>query len=151
MIIYTNYEYARDMLPGAVCWPVYGDMVMCGMDYLMVKRHVSTVELSRNAFMFVGEVVPVIDDVGGGDRIMYVGFPQVISSEGVPSGVKVVESRDAYFLYLVSDDDKLFLDFELWMVTRAPISAFGFGLVNLYRELIGLLREKRLYIPDYLY
>jgi hypothetical protein len=143
-------EAALDVLGEENCVSAGGGRYICGIDYLMVKRFVIA-DVADNAFGFVGDV-PILGDVGCERYLMYYGVPGVLFNERfVVPGWKTVESQDSVVVYNCIDDIMEFYEVESFVFYKVPLSIFGFGLAELYVNLIDLLRKKSLYMVRFLY
>jgi hypothetical protein len=142
-------ERALEILGEENCVPVGGELYICGLDYLLIKRFVLA-EIAGDVFGFVGDV-PVLK-VECGRYLMYYGVPRVMFKErfAVP-GWRVVESHDSTIVYNCIDDVMEFYEVESFVFYKVPLSMFGFGSSDLYSRLVDLLRKKSLYMLKYFY
>jgi len=142
-------EAVVDILGEENCVSVGGGRYLCGLDYLLVKRFVLA-EVADEVFGFVGDV-PVLD-VKCERYLMYYGVPGVLFGDRfVVPGWKIVESHDSAIVYDCLDDVMEFLEVEAFVFNKVPLSMFGFGLAELYTDLIGLLKAKVLYMAKFYY
>jgi hypothetical protein len=142
-------ERALDILSEESCVSAGGGRYICGLDYLLVKRFVIAT-VADDVFGFVGDV-PVLD-VGCEKYLMYYGVPRVLFDArfGV-EGWRIVESQDSVVVYNCIDDIMEFYEVESFVFYKVPLSMFGFGSIDVYRDLIDLLRKKSLYMVRFLY
>jgi hypothetical protein len=137
-------EPAVEILGEENCIRVLGDLYVCGIDYLMVKRFVIA-SIVDDAFGFVGDV-PVLE-VECGRYLMYYGIPKVAFSEKfLVEGWRRAESQDSIIVYNCLDNVFEFFEVESFIFNRVPLNMFGFGLAELYSRLIDLLKKKSLYV-----
>jgi hypothetical protein len=143
-------EAALDILGDENCVRVLGDLYLCGLDYLLVKRIVIA-SIADEVFGFVGDHIPILN-INCGRYLLYYGIPRILFSDRlVVPGWKIVESRDSVIVYDCFDDVMEFFEVESFIFYKVPLSMFGFGLAELYNRLIDLLRTKSLYMLKYLY
>ena len=137
-------ERAVDILGEENCVFAGGDLYVCGLDYLLVKG-ITLASIADDVFGFVGDV-PVLS-MECGKYLMYYGVPKAVFNEKfLIGGWKVVESRDSVIVYSCIDDVFDFLEVEVFVFNKVPLSMFGFGLAELYSRLIDLSRKKSLYM-----
>jgi hypothetical protein len=142
-------EVALDILGEENCVSAGGGRYLCGLDYLMVKRFVLA-EVADDVFGFVGDV-PILD-VRCEKYLMYYGVPKVLFDvRFVVPGWKTVESHDSVVVYNCIEDAMEFLEVEVFLFNKVPLSIFGFGSVDMYGLLIDLLRKKSLYMLRFYY
>jgi hypothetical protein len=141
---------AIEILGEENCVKVFGDLYLCGLDYLLIKRFVIA-GIADDVFGFVGDGVPVL-----GMRceryLMYYGIPRVIySARYVVEGWRVAAADDEVVVYNCIDDIMDFLEIEMFVFSKVPLGSFGFGSHELYTVLTALLRGKGLYMARYFY
>jgi hypothetical protein len=142
-------EDAVEILGEDNCVKVLGDLYVCGVDYLLVKRFVLA-ELADNVFGFVGDI-PVLS-IECGKYIMYYGVPRILfSAVFAVEGWRRAESQDSVIVYSCIEDVMEFLEVEAFIFSKVPLSMFGFGSADLYSTLISMLRAKSLYMLRYFY
>jgi hypothetical protein len=142
-------EVALDILGEENCVSAGGGRYLCGLDYLLVKRFVLA-EVADDVFGFVGDV-PILD-VRCEKYLMYYGVPKVLFDvRFVVPGWKTVESHDSVVVYNCIEDAMEFLEVEVFLFNKVPLSIFGFGSVDMYGLLIDLLRKKSLYMLRFYY
>jgi hypothetical protein len=138
-----------DVLGEENCVKVLGDLYVCGLDYLLVKRFVLA-EIASDAFGFVGDI-PVLR-VECKRYVMYYGVPKIMFEvRFVVEGWRRVESLDSIIVYNCIEDAMEFFEIEMFLFNKVPLSMFGFGSADLYSRLIDLLRMKDLYVLKYFY
>ena len=143
-------ERAVDILGEENCIRILGDLYICGLDYLMVKRFVLA-DIADDVFGFVGNYVPVLD-VQCDKYLMYYGIPKVLfDARFAVEGWMRAESQDSIIVYNCLDDVMEFFEIESFLFNKVPLSMFGFGFADLYGRLIDLLRAKGLYMLKYFY
>lgn len=143
-------EAALETLGEENCVKVFGDMYLCGLDYLLVKRFVLA-EIAGSVFGFVGDEVPVLN-VRCEKFLMYYGVPRVMySARYAVEGWRVAAADDTVVVYSCIDDIMDFLEVEAFVFMKVPIGGFGFGSFDLYTVLSALLRGKGLYMVRYFY
>jgi hypothetical protein len=142
-------EAALDVLGEENCIKVLGDLYVCGLDYLLVKRFVLA-SVADDVFGFVGDV-PVLN-VQCEKYLMYYGVPKVLFDArfGI-EGWRRAESEDSIIVYSCLNDAMEFLEVEQFLFNKVPLNMFGFGSAELYNRLIDLLRAKALYTLRYFY
>jgi hypothetical protein len=143
-------ERALDILGDENCIKVLGDLYLCGLDYLLVKRFVLS-EIAGDVFGFVGNGVPILG-IECEKYLMYYGVPDVLYDArfGI-EGWRRAESHNSVIVYNCIDDTMEFFEIEMFIFSRVPLNMFGFGSAELYDHLIGLLRRKSLYMLRYFY
>jgi hypothetical protein len=142
-------ERALDILGEENCVPVGGELYICGLDYLLVKRFVLA-EVASDAFGFVGDI-PVLR-VECKRYVMYYGVPKILfDARFAVEGWRRVESLDSIIVYNCLVDTMEFLEVEQFIFNKVPLSMFGFGSADLYRRLIDLLKVKSLYMVRFMY
>jgi hypothetical protein len=140
---------ALDILGEENCVKVLGDLYVCGLDYLLVKRFVLA-EVASDIFGFVGNV-PVLR-IECERYVIYYGVPKVMfEARFAVEGWRRVESLDSIIVYNCIEDAMEFLEIEMFLFSKVPLSMFGFGSIDLYNRLIDLLRTKDLYTLKYFY
>jgi hypothetical protein len=138
-----------DVLGEENCVKVLGDLYVCGLDYLLVKRFVLA-EVADDVFGFVGDV-PVLR-IGCERYVMYYGVPKVLfEARFAVEGWGRAESQDSVIVYNCIEDVMEFFEIEVFLFSKVPLSMFGFGSADLYSRLIDLLRTKDLYVLKYFY
>jgi hypothetical protein len=143
-------EAALETLGEENCVKVFGNMYLCGLDYLMVKRFVLA-EIADSVFGFVGDEVPVLN-VKCERYLMYYGVPKIMySARHAVEGWRVAAADDVIVVYNCIDDIMDFLEVEVFVFSRVPLGVFGFGSFDLYTVLSAMLRGKGLYMVRYFY
>ena len=142
-------ERVLDVLGEENCVRVLGDLFICGLDYLLVKRIVFA-SIVDDAYGFVGDV-PILP-VSCDKYLLYYGVPKALFSDRfVVPGWRTAESHDSVIVYDCFDDVMEFFEVESFVFYKVPLSMFGFGLAELYSYLIDLLRKKSLYMLRFVY
>jgi hypothetical protein len=142
-------ERVIEILGEENCVRVFGDLFLCGIDYLMVKRFVFA-SIADWGFGFVGDV-PLLN-VRCDRYLMYYGVPKIVySAKYAVEGWRVAAADDMVVVYNCIDDIMDFLEVEVFVFSRVPLDAFGFGSFDLYSVLSAMLRGKGLYMVRYFY
>jgi len=143
-------ERALDIISEENCQRVIDGIYICGLDYLMVKRFVIA-SIADDVFGFVGDYVPILD-VRCDKYLMYYGIPKALFSDRfVIPGWRIAESGSSVIVHSCIEDDMEFFEVEEFVFLKVPLSMFGFGSVELYGDLVDLLKKKTLYMVRFLY
>ena len=142
-------ERALEILGEENCVKIFGDLYLCGLDYLLVKRFVLA-EIAPDVFAFTVDV-PVLR-TRCNKFLMYYGIPKIMySAKYLVEGWKVAAGNDTIIVYNCIDDVMDFLEIETFVFSKVPLDMFGFGLHDLYTVLTALIRGKGLYMLRYFY